>query len=289
MAVLSGYKVGGEWSREAAAQGLIIVRALYENRQDYVDAMLAQDGEVVIWQNNGGWLTPWPPSYCVIKSGTGRYFMYWAGTTSLNQAGSHIWGSVILPNFVGVFPLRRAGNAQTNWPWLAVADKQMGEILIRLGPVPSNSTYHLFGHSYGGAVASLCGEYLKYLNKPNVQLMTVGCPKVWSKGLLLGYPDVHYRLESEHDLVCSTPAPGDYTGFILGIVGDQVLNLAAKAAFAGWGDVGDAVLLTADGSGVKGSPDPIPRPMWVHNQFYDCHFTENYMGRIIQSWKVQVG
>jgi pimeloyl-ACP methyl ester carboxylesterase len=278
-----------EWSREAAAQGTIIVRALYSNQEDFVRTMLNPGSVVLLWQYNGGYLTPWPPSYCVCYTGPGQYFVYWAGTTSIAQGVGHIYGSVILPNFAGLFSRKRLGYAQTNFPWLSVMSEQMEELMAPLQPIPKGSTWHLFGHSYGGAIASLAGEYIAAETDGFSQVMTIGCPAVWSRGTLMGQPDVMYHLQSEFDLVTASPAPPDEVGYMLGIANDKFIDAAAALLLTDWGDHGQKILLSADGSGLPRQPYPVPFPEWVTNSFGGAHLTKNYMGRIIQSWKVQGG
>jgi hypothetical protein len=285
--LLAEFKKDGHPNWEAASQGTIIVRALYENRPEVVQSMLSPISRVMAWQFNGGFLTPWPPSFCLATTAPGQYWVFWAGTTSIRQTGNHIWGSVILPNIVGAFKLDRLGSAQTNWPWLTVMADQMELITELIDVVPPGSTWHFFGHSYGGAIAALAGEYIAAATDGHAQVMTIGCPRVWSKGHLLANPDVMYHLQSEKDLVTSSPAPGDPLGYVVAFGASYAGGALSSLIITDWSDHGTDVLLTADGTGVAGGDIPVPPPHWVTDTFLANHFTANYMGRIIKAWEVQ--
>lgn len=289
MAFLRDFESNGDWDREAAAQQTIIVRALYENRQDIVEAMLAPAAEIIKWEFRGGWLTPWPPSYCVIENAINDFFVVIAGTTSLRQAGGHIFGSVLVPFVTLTGFTSHMGTARPNYAWMKVAVDMWQEIRPVLPAVISTAHLHFFGHSYGGAVAAVTAEGVRREGALNVQCMTIGSPKVWTYGGLDFLPTVYYRLESEGDLVTASPPDTDLVASFSNLNEIKAAAKLTQLVAARWQHQGVGVLLTADGSGVPSAPATFPVPEFVTDSFLANHTTANYFGRIVESWKRQVG
>lgn len=249
----------------AAVEQLALVACVYSDDRPHAAEIVGQGGEILAWVHRPD---TWPPSYALIRSGAGRYFLVVAGTTNAGQWAGHLQGTF------GV--LYRDGPAVVNGQWLAVWQQLRQDIAPLLPADPSTYTLHLSGHSYGGAVAHLGGiEWARDHGPDAAQVLTFGQPKVLTAGYTGPAPSAVWRVRSLQDAVGYIPTGSGLT---------WVLELASflwRQQTHPWTHYGPDVWLSADGTfNAVVYPAPSPLPVGVSTGPVGEHGLLNYWGRL---------
>lgn len=312
---LRRFQSEGTWDRLAAGQQLVLLRALYAEREAGARALLATDAQLVAWEEIEDY--SWPPSWCVIRDGN-RWFITLAGTTNLRQMGGHLLGTIAVADGPGPIPSIEGNviEGRPNGAWAALWDTLWPDIRAKLPDDLAGHQVHLSGHSYGGALAQLFASRLMRAESADVQVMTFGQPRVWTKGYKGPIPEVCYLLASPYDPVFASPPSYNavWVGQLYGDVGLGGIDVVR------WQHYGEIVYLRADGadSPVKEQFEPTLPEDWVRafragengpfretdfgvaNEDYrhaelvkygllNEHNTANYMGRVAQSYYRRAG
>lgn len=251
----------------ALAQQAALVSCLYQNDRVRAEQLLGTDGTILAWVFRED---SWPPSYCVIQSGAGRYFVVVAGTTNIRQVVGHVNGT---------FWRRYNGPAQlANGQWLDVSETLGAEVRSALPSDLGGATVHLSGHSYGGAVAlPVAIDTRVSLGTPSVQLMTIGAPKAFSDRYNGVLPTPYYRFASNRDVVSYLPPSGSDAG--VDVWNNPVLWLVAPVD---WQHYGEGRYLNWNGVYDDTTPPPDPLPTGVSVSPVGEHLLRNYWGRLRQ-------
>lgn len=267
----------GEVTPDAApaAQQLAIIACLYQNRRDLVEQLLGADGEVLVWH----WFDySYPPSWCVIRSGAGRYFVVWSGTTSISHWAVHVSGLRGTPGgIVG---------GTVNYAWYRVWEGYMrDEIRAHIDAAPGPTSLHFSGHSYGAALAHIAAveEQARY-PALKVECLTFAQPKTYLGGQESRQPSKLYRLRSYYDAVPYTPPERKYFALLQFIPAVSWTNLLLK-----WQHYGIDYWIGPGGRFGVGEEAPDPLPPGVAVGIVSEHYTRNYWGRLLAHYTVNGG
>lgn len=265
MTRLRSFGTGGP-DMEAAAQQLAIIASLYKDRRDAVEQLLGSDGEVLIWEFRE---ISWPPSWCLIRCGDGRYFMVIAGTASIAHWAVHYAG------YRGTPPGIVGGTVNAGWyyAWYHfMKDLVRAEIDARGDP----AELHYSGHSYGSALANIAAvEDRGHYPGAKVQVITFAQPKTYLGGQAARMPEDLYRLRSYNDAVPYTPPERKYAW-----IGTFTPLVSWANAILKWQHYGDDYWIAPNGELGTGHTAPDPLPPGVSVGFVSEHYTLNYWGRL---------
>lgn len=253
----------------AAAQQLAIIAALYQDRRDLIETLLGTDGAVLHYHHEDD---SWPTSFCVLRSGPGRYFVVSSGTVNVAHWSLNVWGTVV-----------------TAPTWLQGDGAHMGFLRVyqwyirpAMDAALSGQTIdHLYfaGHSLGGAVAHIgARDWCQVLPPTSVSVCTFGQPKTFIGGATGTFPNKVFRWRSWQDAVPYLPPERKYAA---------AASLFAPVAWASlvskWQHLGPDIWLAPDGTFPIGGITPEPLPADVRTGPLAEHQTGNYLGRL-RAW-----
>lgn len=259
---------------DAARQQLFLITAVYNDRRDVVTSYLGDAGEILSWQRQS---TSWPPSWVLVQTAENKYFLAIEGTTNVNQALQHFWGSFGIS--AGGAPVAEVG------PWQVVAE-EMAEVLDEwLTPTSRNIELRISGHSYGGAIAQLLGNRYRGKMGPesSIQVMTFGAPRAVSSLYTGPQPQQHWRVESTGDPVPTLP-PGETVPVLL----DSALSWFFPEQAAVWQHRGTLVTLYERGNTTLPNPDG-PIPEGATDGIPQAHYLTNYLARLNGNYQLYGG
>ena len=253
-------------SATAMAQQMALHRMLYFDAETRAKNLVGDHGTLLRWRKND---STWPPAYTLLKSGAGRYFLAIAGTTRYDQGVHQAGPTTARYRYRGM-------STQVAMIW----QRAFQVIWDELKDIPELSepgaTYHISGHSYGGAVAQLlANEMADRVGKDRVQLMTFGQPSPLTEGYNGPEPEVFWRLNSPEDPVRNFPLT-DF-GLLAVDPHDSGTWLWSQD---NWQHRGTAKILWASGDMEGGNDDVRPLPPNVELGLRSEHGTANYLGRI---------
>lgn len=307
--LLHNFQAGPSWSRFAAAQQLCLLRAIYKDRRDGAASLVGTNARIRAWHQIANF--SWPPSWAVIEQHP-WYFVAIAGTTNLRQMLGHMRGAFAMIQGPGPLPSVEDNRPRgaPNGAWEALRPALWSDIKQHLPSNLSGVKVLISGHSYGAAMAQmLASTLLAETPGADVELMTFGQPRVWTRGYRGPVPQVCYLFCSQWDPVFVSPP--DVHLVWLG-------NIGTDASLGGvdwieWRHVGHCVYLNADGATELEGPErtwsfrvgwklggsvhdlfrtPPYRDGWPVARYPGSalvswgpqseHFLDNYLGRVMQ-------
>lgn len=261
----------------AAAQQVAIIAALYARRDDLVTELVGDEGTVLYidTQSDG-----WPPAWCLIRSGTDRYFIVMAGTTV--DGPSHwiynAWGTLARPLWID-----KDGGIQ--WAWRSVWDNIIRPKVEEVIPIADMDLLYISGHSYGGGVAQIAGwDAAKTLDEDSVFVMSFAAPKAFQGGFDGQFPEHMFRIRSWEDIIPYLPPDRKYT-LLTTFVAPYIFGVNVMK----WQHYGADWWLSPDGVIGTGGYTPDPLPEFVTVGPVGEHYIRNYFGRLLAHYERQGG
>jgi len=253
----------------AALQQATLILALYENREDQAQQVLSiyGGGTQLLWDYKPN---TFPPSYAIFQQGN-AYFIIFTGTVNAKQWYLNISGAYAVP-----YP---ESNVNVHGGWYAIANQEWPLLRSYLPPDLTTGQYFISAHSYGAAIGLLVADMLVAATNPdNVQLLTIGQPRVFTTGNP-PLPHVYHRIVNQGDAVTHVPVTSAAIG--LGLL---LLRIPVFSTFAGWQHYGQhwdlypngALMLNQqedDDSGIFGSV--------YQTAANSAHSTKSYITNII--------
>lgn len=273
--MLAPFTVNDTLNATASAQMLCVLDALYFDRQVPIVAMLGpgETLEKFVHRN-----TTWPPSVAVIARGPHEKWLVIAGTTNIvPQMSLHLDGTL------GQW--RPDQTCYVNYQWQAAWELIKDEVKDVWPPTGPNAKAHLAGHSYGAALAHVAAcELAGQLGNDNVDLLTLGEPRSYTKNKSGPAPSDHWRLTSWRDVVTSIPPYGPLAALLT----DHAPSGWEIVTFD-WRHYGEIIWLAPGGEFSDVAPIPDPLPEGVSTTYDLEHFSLNYWGRLNAKYQRQGG
>jgi len=243
------------------------VACVYQDDADRIRNLLGTDGQLIRLVHQP---TTWPPSYAVLRSGTGRYFVVIAGTTNVSQGVRHVAGTFwrdALPD-----------GSRVHGQWRGVEETLWEEIRPLLPEDLADGQYFISGHSYGGAVGQLMAERIATLTTPaTVQLMTFGAARARTIGYEGPEPANHWRIASTNDAVQFLAVDESLWGS-----DNWIFPPAWTLLPVSWSHYGRGRSLGWNGFYGTSPTPPVPPPTGVNVGVISEHLLGNYHGRLRQ-------
>ncbi len=257
----------------AACQQLAIVCGVYEDDRPAIEHMLDADGTILLWQRH---TVSWPPAFSVIRTTAGHYFVTIEGTSNLNQAIIHDWGTFVRDDYFGA--------TKCNGQWINVYVRLRDMVRDVIPKDLPAGRLHFSGHSYGGALAFLGAlDFAATWGAGAAQCLTFGEPRSMEAGYSGVLPQCHWRFKSSGDPVPGLPPNGAEIAYL-----NALFPTRWTLTTAAWAQYGDVQTLYPGGTINQFEPPPDPLPAGVTLVPIEEHLPRNYWGRL-KAWNERFG